>query len=86
MKKIIGIDRPFDLVKQFIVYEDGNKIETYPSTVDTRIKDLFALIKKYDVQQIDLVGPKKYLLGIKEQIEEENISKYNFKNLEINII
>lgn len=86
MKKIIGIDRPFDMIKQFIVYEDGQEIGVCAASPEDRIEVLFELIKKYDVQQVDLVGPKTYLKGIKEQIETTNVSKYEFKNLEINII
>ena len=86
MRKIIGIDRPFDMVKQFLVYEDGQEIGVCATTDENRIEILFELMKKYDVKQVDLVGPKAYLSGIKEQIETANVSKYEFTDLEINII
>ena len=86
MRKIIGIDRPFDMVKQFLVYEDGQEIGVCSATDENRVEVLFELMKKYDVKQVDLVGPKAYLSGIKEQIETANVSKYEFTDLEINII
>ncbi len=86
MRKIISIDRPFDMVKQFLVYEDGQEIEVCSATDENRVEVLFELMKKYEVKQVDLVGPKTYLSGIKEQIETANVSKYEFTDLEINII
>ena len=86
MRKIITIDKPFEMAKTFMVYEDGNKIAIEHYTVDDRIEKLFALIEKYEIRQIDLVGPKKYMTGIKNQIDKANNSKFEFKDLEINII
>lgn len=88
MKKIIGIDRPFEMVKSFIVYEDGNKIDIATYTVEDRMDVLFALIEKHKVYQVDLVGPKKYMAGVKNQIEKAKMTKYENNNfeLEINII
>lgn len=88
MKKIISIDRPFEMEKSFIVYEDGNKIDIASYTVEDRMEVLFALIEKHKVYQVDLVGPKKYMAGVKNQIEKAKMTKYENNNfeLEINII
>lgn len=88
MKKIISIDRPFEMEKSFIVYEDGNKIDIATYTVENRMEVLFALIEKHKVYQVDLVGPKKYMAGVKNQIEKAKMAKYENNNfeLEINII
>lgn len=88
MKKIISIDRPFEMEKSFIVYEDGNKIDIATYTVENRTDVLFSLIEKHQVYQIDLVGPKKYMAGVKNQIEKAKMVKYKNNNfeLEINII
>ena len=75
MKKIIVIDRPFDMVKQFIVYDEDQKIESIPSGVSTYTEDLLAFAIKHDVKQIDMIGPKAYLEGRKEQIYEYNMNK-----------
>ena len=34
MKKIIGILRPFDMVKTLYVYENGNKIEMQTTPIE----------------------------------------------------
>ena len=49
MRKIISIDRPFDMVKQFLVYEDGQEIGVCSATDENRVEVLFELMKKYDV-------------------------------------
>lgn len=85
-KKIICVERPFVLNKSAIVYEDGNKIDVASYTIDTRDDVLFSLMQKHNVMRIDLVGPKKYIAGIKQQIEETNATKYNHKNITVNII
>lgn len=90
MRKIVSIDRPFDMVKSFIVYEDGNKIDVQEYTVEDRTDKLFALVKKYNIKQVDLVGPKKYMAGVKNQIEKAKITLYELNqeelDVEINII
>ena len=85
-KKIICIERPFVLNKTMTVYEDGNKIDMASYTADNREEVLFALMQKHDIDRIDLVGPKKYIAGIKQQIEETNATKYDYKNITVNII
>ena len=45
MRKIISIDRPFDMVKQFLVYEDGQEIEVCSATDENRVEVLFELIE-----------------------------------------
>lgn len=85
-KKIICIERPFVLNKTMTVYEDGNKIDTVNYTADNREEVLFALMQKHDIYRVDLVGPKKYIAGLKKQIEETNATKYDYKNITVNII
>lgn len=89
MKKIIGIIRPFQIEQTFMVYEDGNKIDIIKTTLENLHPSLFELIEKYQIGQLDLVGPKKYLKGVANQIQKakEKETKYNLvEDLEINII
>lgn len=86
MKKIVGILRPFDTRQNFYVYEDGNKLVAAQPKLEEISEILFAWSKEYDVKQVDLVGPKQYNRGLKKQILEAEMSKYNVNTLEINII
>ena len=88
MKKIIGLLRPFQMEQTLVVYEDGNKIDIIKSTVEDFHSSLFELMDKHQSYRLDLVGPKKYSKGIANQIQEasEGQTKFNLKELEINII
>lgn len=86
MKKIVGILHPFDLKQNFYVYEDGNKLTTAQPTLEEIPETLFTWSKEYDIGQVDLVGPKQYNKGLKKQILEAEMSKYNKNTLEINIV
>lgn len=87
MKKIVGILRPFQFEQSFFVYEDGEKIDEANPTVEEINSTVFNFISKYeDIKQMDLAGPKQYIQGIKQNYQTEEMSKYNFNKLEINII
>lgn len=86
MKKIIGILRPFDIMKTLYVYEDGNKIAMVETTIDELDSKILALCQEYDVTQVDLTGPKQYVRGVQEKIQEASVTKYNSKEIIINII
>ena len=65
--------------------------ELYPDGIDeTTINDLmenlFPLMDKHQVYKLDLVGPKKYLKGFTDQIQEKANTKYQNNQIEINII
>lgn len=87
MKKIVGILRPFDLTQSFYVYEDGNKIEVVYPKVSEINSTIIGLIDKYQIEQIDLTGPKQYAKGICKQLREDIVLKYNNNsNITINLI
>ena len=88
MKKIIGMLKPFDMEQTLMVYEDGNKIDIAHSSMEELSLKVFELMNKHDTYRVDLVGPKKYSKGIANQIHKagETQTKYNLKELEINVI
>lgn len=86
MKKIIGMVKPFEMNKTFMVYEDGNKIDIAHATFDNLYSVLFELMLKHQTFRLDLVGPKKYSTGLANQIRQAGIEKYKLEDLEINII
>lgn len=84
MKKIIGVIKPFEYKQTLLVYEDGNKIDICETSMNDLNNSLFSLMEKHNVQKIDFTGPKKFLNGLSEQIQEKGKTK--FTNIEINII
>ena len=86
LRKIVSIIRPFDRQQNIYVYEDGNKLETASATIQEMEDIIFTFVDKYNISQIDLVGPKQYLKGLQRKIEKTEFTKYNQNKLEINII
>ena len=86
MKKIVSVIKPFVVNQNVFVYEDGNKIDV----VSTPLNDIQNIVintaTKYEVTDIELIGSKKYLNGIKNKIEEEEMTQYNEHKLNIKII
>lgn len=85
-KKIVGIIQPFDIHQNFYVYENGNKLEIMKPKLEEMIDTIFAFSNKFEVNQVDLVGPKQYLKGFTKQIKAEEVKRYNKEKLEINIV
>lgn len=86
MKKIVCILRPFDTKQQIYVYENGNKIDTLSIFIDDFNETIFALSSKYNINQVDLTGPKQFARGLTSLFEKEEIKKYNQNKIHINII
>lgn len=86
MKKIVCVLRPFTMAQNIFVYEDGNKIEVKQTTINAMADMLFELSEKHSVYNIEIVGSKVYAKGIKNQVEKEELSKFNINKLNINII
>jgi hypothetical protein len=86
MRKIVGLVRPFDMKQNFYVYEDGNKIDTATPHIDDINSTIFALADKYNITQVDLVGPKQYIRGLTKKFQEAEMQKYNENKININIV
>lgn len=86
MKKIVGVIQPFDFKQTFYIYEDGNKIDVKEIEIEELKKSILNLAKENDINEIDLIGSCKFSTGLKEQIEKEELLKYNSNNIKINII
>lgn len=86
MKKIIGIIHPFDMQQMFYVYEDGNKLEVINTKIQNIPETIFSLSDKYNINDINLSGSKHYIKGLIKQIQEKEITKYNYNKLNIKYI
>ena len=86
MKKIVSVIKPFTYNQNVFVYEDGNKIETTIANLDNLSNTLFELIDKYNTNEINLIGNLKFSKGIKEKIENAEMTKYNDNKINIELI
>lgn len=86
MKKIISIIQPFAFAQQVYVYEDGNKLDAATVGLDKLEYVILAIAERFEITDIDLKGPSKFLEGIKADILKEELAKYGANKLEINII
>ena len=86
MKKIVSVIKPFVVNQNVFVYEDGNKIDVSSVPLNDIQNILVNTATQYEVTDIELIGPKKYLNGIVNKIKETEMSQYNEHKLNINII
>ena len=86
MKKIVSVIKPFIINQNVFVYEDGNKIDVLSVPLDDIQNILINTAIKYEVNDIELIGSKKYLNGIINKVQEEEIKQYNTNKLNIKII
>ena len=86
MKKIISIIQPFAFAQQVYVYEDGNKLDMATVGLDKLEYVILAIAERFEITDIDLKGPSKFLEGIKADILKEELAKYGANKLKVNII
>ena len=86
MKKIVSVIKPFIINQNVFVYEDGNKIDVLSVPLDNIQNILINTAIKYEVNDIELIGSKKYLNGIINKVQKEEIKEYNANKLNIKII
>ena len=85
MRKIVGIVRPFDMNQTFMVYEDGNKLDVVETTLENLNNTILGLVDKYSVDNVNLIGPQKFLRGISDKLKEEFSLKYDNRILTVDI-
>ena len=86
MEKIVCSIKPFTLTQMVYVYNENGLLEGAPSTIDNLGNTIMALANKYNIQKVDLTGPKMFLNGISKKIKKEEFTKYSNNTLDIHII
>ena len=84
MKKIVGVIRPFTVTQNLFVYNDEECLESLTINLDDIPKVITSLASNYEVNDILLVGSKKFSEGIKNNIQKE-YNKYNSNILNIKL-
>lgn len=86
MKKIVSVIKPFTYTQNVFVYENGDKIDTISTNLNDLPNTFFELVEKYDTNEINLIGNLNFSKGIKEKIENAEMTKYNKNTLNIELI
>lgn len=86
MKKIVSVIKPFTINQNVFVYEDGNKIDVLSVPLEDIQTILVNTASKYSINDIELIGSKKFLGGIVNKIKETEMIQYNEQKLNIKII
>lgn len=86
MKKIVSVIKPFTYTQNVFVYENGDKIDTISTNLNDLPNTFFELVEKYDTNEINLIGNLNFSKGIKEKIENVEMTKYNKNTLNIELI
>ena len=82
MANIIVDYRPFTLVQEIFVYDNGVCVELLQAPIN-KISDVIGdLQNRYDIEQINLCGNQDYLSRFKAELG----LKFANKNVKINII
>ena len=85
MKKIVTVIKPFTLKQNVYVYEDNDVIDV----TQVNLKELENLIiekaNEYEVNDVALIGARKFSAGIKDKIQKAEMDKYNYNKLNIEI-
>ena len=85
MKKIVSVIKPFTVQQNVFVYEDGNKIEVISTPLNDIQNTMVEIADKYNINEIELIGSKKYSKGIENKIKEIEMTKYNENKLNIKL-
>ena len=85
-KKIVSIIRPFSLIQEIHIYDNGMEVDEINTSLNDFNNTIFNIINTENINQIDLFGPRKYLNGLKKELLQIGKTKYQKDDLVINIL
>lgn len=85
MKRIIILNKMFVATKTLVAIDENKVIEETAVNPAKLIETVFSLADKYDIDTVEIKGPKIYSSGLKKDLTKAMGSKYS-RQLNINII
>lgn len=88
MKKIYLFFKPFDMKQKLIVYdkETQKAIEEMDYNLDALVPSLiFSFIERYNVKDIEILGPKAFTHRKKEELSQYDLTRYGKSTININL-
>jgi hypothetical protein len=86
MKKIVCCISPFETKQTVYILEDGKTKKEFKISLYELPSKIIKLANTFSVNDIDLAGTKSFAEGIKNHIQETEITQYSKNKLNINII
>jgi hypothetical protein len=86
MKILLINVKPFTFSQDILIYENGEEIECITVPMNTLEDNIVFLAHKNNTTDVNLVGPKIYINGIKRKIQKAEFAKYKKNNLNIKIV
>lgn len=77
MKKIVAHLQPFVLKSTLYIFENSNRIGIEEILNTSLSSNIFTIAEKYNVQEIEFMGSKPYIIGLIKQLEKVQFAKYN---------
>jgi len=84
---LVSYVQPFDMYQKIYVLDDSTKdtVEEVPCKLADFDAAVITLINTYGAKYLNLHGPEKYCLKIKQDIDDLQILKYNKQKLTVQI-
>lgn len=84
---LVSYIQPFDRYQNIYVLDESTKdtIEEVPCLLNHFDETIISLINIYNAKKLQLHGPEKYCLKMKQNIDDMQILKYNKKKLTVEI-
>lgn len=84
---LVSYVQPFDMYQKIYVLDDSTKdtVEEVPCKLANFDTTIMTLINTYGAKKLNLHGPEKYCLKMKQDIDDLQILKYNKKKLTVQI-
>ena len=60
------------------VYKNGERVDSIGVLFEDVVDTTLSCLKKYELTNIDLSGPRSYMTGIEKNIREAIITQYDF--------
>lgn len=85
---LVSYVQPFDMYQKIYVLDESTKdtVEEVPCKLSHFDETIINLINTYNAKKLQLHGPEKYCLKMKQNIDGMQILKYNKKKLSVEIL
>lgn len=85
---LVSYVQPFDMYQKIYVLDESTKdtIEEVPCKLSHFDETIISLINVYNAKKLQLHGPEKYCLKMKQDIDDIQTLKYNKKKLTVEIL
>ena len=77
---------PVDLKHRLYIFNGNIMLEAKECTLEELEQMAFSLIKKYNIEQVNLGGSKAYAEGLQRKLKEAGLMHYNISKLRFKFV